>query len=146
MPTEMPAWSLANASLLGINKPSLRKSLKLLWQQRSPRKWEVFQAPKSPKAKEGSLPTTQGMEQGTRRAPRKMQGSGQRTLHQVLLTHSGCSTSRSHATYTRTTDYVAVPEEAAPLYRLRSVTDDTTTLVRMHELGKWGKGGNPVKG
>ena len=115
MPTEMPAWSLANASLLGINNPSLRKSLKLLWQQRGPRKWEVFQAPKSPKAKEGSLPTMQGMEQGTRRAPRRMQDSGQRTLHQVLLTHSGCSTSHSHATYTRTTDYVAVPEEAAPL-------------------------------
>jgi len=104
MPTEMPAFSSANASLLGITRPSLRKSLKLLWQQRGPRKWEVFQAPKSPKVKEGSLPTTPGMEQGTRRAPRRIQCSGQRTLYQVLLTHSGCSTSRSHATSTRTTD------------------------------------------
>jgi IS605 OrfB family transposase len=33
----------------------------------------------------------------------------------VLLTNYGCSMSRSHATYTRITDYVAVPEEAAPL-------------------------------
>jgi hypothetical protein len=55
------------------------------------------------------------MEQGTRRAPHRIQCSPSRTLYQVLLTHSGCSTSRSHATYTRTTDYVAVPEEAAPL-------------------------------
>jgi hypothetical protein len=122
MPTEMPALSSANASLLVSNSPSLRKSLKLLWQQRGPRKWEVFQAPKSPKAKEGPLPTTQGMEQGTRRAPRRIHCSGRRTVHQVLLTNSGCSTSRSHATDTRTTDYVAVPEEAAPLERLRSVT------------------------
>src|SRR6266566_6704042 len=138
MPTEMPALSSANASLLVINSPSLRKSLKLLWQQRGPRKWEVFQAPKSPKAKEGPLPTTQGMEQGTRRAPRRIHCSGRRTVHQVLLTNSGCSASRSHATDTRTTDYVAVPEEAAPLERLRSVTKEQATILdSQSKIANW---------
>ncbi len=42
---------------------------------------------------------------------------------QVLFANYGCSTSRSHATYTRTPDYVTVPEEAAPRATwLRSVT------------------------
>ena len=68
---------------------------------------------------EGYLPTLLGLEGRTRKA----QKGGWSLLYQVLLTHYGYSASRSHATYTRTTDYVAVPEEAAPLERLRSVTE-----------------------
>jgi hypothetical protein len=34
---------------------------------------------------------------------------------QVLFANYGCSTSRSHATYTRIPDYATVPEEAAGL-------------------------------
>jgi hypothetical protein len=114
-PIEMPASSSANASLLGISRPSLRKSLKLLWQQRGPRKREVFAVPKKPNADLGHLLSRPGMEGRTRRAPRRRQTEGWSLLSQVLLTHSGCSASRSHATPTQSTDYVAVPQEVAPL-------------------------------
>jgi hypothetical protein len=36
-------------------------------------------------------------------------------VYRVLFANYGCSTSRSHATYTPTTDYETVPEEAAGL-------------------------------
>ncbi len=46
---------------------------------------------------------------------RKIHSMGWLRVYRVLLTHYGYSTSRSHATSTRITDYVAVPEEAAGL-------------------------------
>jgi hypothetical protein len=120
MPTAMRPWSSDSACSFVI-RPTLRKSLTLLCTQRGPRKREVFLAPRLPNAEEGHLPTRQGKELGTRKAPRMIRQRGWLLMHQVFLIHYGSSMSSGHAAPTRSADYVGVPE-AAPLERLWSVT------------------------
>src|SRR5260370_7532804 len=105
--------------------------------QRGPRKREVFSAPRLPNAEEGHLPTRQGKELETRRAPRMIRQRGWLLMHQVFLIHYGSSMSSGHAAHTRSADYLGVPE-AAPLERLRSVT--STWKNRIFTLYRKGTG------
>jgi DNA-binding NarL/FixJ family response regulator len=75
----------------------------------------VFVVPRKPKVLVGHLPILLGTEQRMRRAPRRIHKGGWSFRYRVLFANYCCSTSRSHATSTRTTDYATVPEEAAGL-------------------------------
>jgi len=61
------------------------------------RKTQVLFSPKTPHAKVGHLPTTQGMETATGMAPPKGEGVGWEGHSQLFLTNSASHWSKGHA-------------------------------------------------